>query len=533
MVNGSNIPNMQKLDPTDLQGLKTLAPVIPIRPDVQLPNSASKPNPGVLEKIGKTIGKVANAAFGVVETVVGIAASPLMMLFPVAVGTVSFLGKGAEKAGNKLKLDRLAKAGAKTQEINKIKEATLEQVAGGNRFSNFVAEVSGKFTKVAGDAVEKFTNVVHLDTVREKRAAKKFGMMNALLKEHEVHHGAMSDELKVTSKKVIESLQNPKDLTPDQLKEMQAEISKGLRKLKKGTDAAKAAKSLEKAVGVARQGVINLEKAAGWKGAGQAVADLPKTIAKSSFATGVVNTAFIAGSGLAMFGAAKGFAENMSSLKEMCSDITGKPVTTLQVLTGDIPKSISGARSQLLKSFFVSGTTATMDLGIAVRSAMNSKMSPLTFFIPMAIGQAAGMMIGESVIPYYSALKQAHASGQKIPAEAYAEFISKAGGGNGAVIKEISQRYAESNIGPSQIIREISDGTLGKRVKSLVAENEAKKTGAATVAASVPAAENAYSHVAALKGAGKPSELPVVGDFAAAEAARRAQRASETMAVAT
>lgn len=177
-----------------------------------------------------------------------------------------------------------------------------------------------------------------------------------------------------------------------------------------------------------------------------------------------------------------------------------------------------------------------MDLGIAVKSAMNSKMSLLTFFIPAAIGKAANMMIGESVIPYYSALKQAHASGQKIPAEAYAEFISKAGGGNGLAIKEISRRYVEANIGPAQIMREISDGTLRKLESSIIAESKAanKPAAATAMADSAPAVENTHSHVAALQGNNAAHERKdVVGKHTAAQMARTAQRASEIMAVPT
>ncbi len=239
---------------------------------------------------------------------------------------------------------------------------------------------------------------------------------------------------------------------------------------------------------------------------GNDVKALPQTIAKSNMREGLVNTAFIAGSAISMFGVATGFIQNLASLKEMHKDITGKSASTYDVLFGKVSVPVADARSKLLKTFTVSGTTDVISLGVAVAGAISKKVPMLAFFAPQVLSMGASTLIGESAMPYYASIKQAHAAGQKIPADAYAELIAKAspelakrGGSASVFTQKLAEQYAQNNVSPAQIMREAANGQLIKRVDGIIAANEAaKKTTVNTALAAQP--QQAHSHVAALEG---------------------------------
>ena len=200
----------------------------------------------------------------------------------------------------------------------------------------------------------------------------------------------------------------------------------------------------------------------------------------------------------------------------MSEDITGKKASTVSILFGKSSATVREARSKLFKNLAVSEATGAVALGVNIVSTVKN-FSPISgivaFTAPQLIGGGISTLIGESTLPVYTELSQAHAAGQKISAEAYAELVGKAspelkarGGSSSVFAKELGKIYAAENASPAQIMREAANGKLVQHVKTLIAANEAAK---ATSMAN-------GSHVAALqKPAAKtiPSEnKPVVGN---------------------
>lgn len=239
------------------------------------------------------------------------------------------------------------------------------------------------------------------------------------------------------------------------------------------------------------------------------IKSLTKSIGKSNVLHGAMNTSFIAGSALSTAGVVKGLGQGIATLKEMEMDITGRDVSTFDILFGKLSKPTAEAKSQLLKSSSLFGVTDVASLSVAVLSTVKNTVSPLAFFIPQLVSMAGGTVLGESIIPEYKAFKQAHASGQEIPVDNYANFIGQAspvlrerGGASSVFTQKLAEQYSAQRVAPQEIMKRISNGTLEKDVKAMIAQAEAEKKAAEkSMAAAVPAIDTtAHSHVAALQG---------------------------------
>ncbi|MEQ1705597.1 MAG: hypothetical protein ABL867_06435 [Rickettsiales bacterium] len=291
-------------------------------------------------------------------------------------------------------------------------------------------------------------------------------------------------------------------------------------------NAALAEQALKKTLDEIGNGLNKAGGVIGAKNAGETVKGLRGAIGKAPVLIGVMNASFIVASAVGMVSAANNLRKNLSSLKEMSKDITGKESSTFSILFGKVPAPIKEARSKLLKNFAVSEVAGAASLGVNIVSTVKN-LPPIrgmiAFTAPQLIGGGLNAMIGESSLSIYTALSQAHASGQKISGEAYAALIGtaspelkKRGGADSIFAKELGKIYAEENASPAQVMRRAVNGELMKDLNALIAANEAAKA-TATVAA--PAAVATGSHVAALQ---KPAnkavtieQKPVVGNHTA------------------
>ncbi len=289
-----------------------------------------------------------------------------------------------------------------------------------------------------------------------------------------------------------------------------------------------AVKSLNKLKGLTEKAHFHHSEALQWKNARTA---LPDMIGKAKIGHAAMQTSIMLMPAFSAFTVARGFQQNLESLKQMHAEMTGvnpAKVSTLSVLFGSVPAPVAQARSQLTKSFFIRIPLSALSFGIAFKQLRNISMKSMLVQggIEMGANAVGGMLEGgESILPYYKSISDAHKSGQPLPVETYAAFIGIAsndlkakGGAENAFTQEIAKQYAAEKTSPAQILKEIDNGQIMVRVHQLIAANEAAK------AAPAPAT---VSHVGKLKGA--HAQQPVVGDHTGKLATRVGQNLSPTV----
>lgn len=556
------VSNISNLDPNKRQSHSRLEqagmpkgglPVSHINP--QKKNTNTDPVDAVIDTVGNAAGKTLDIAEGVTGAVM----HPVVMLgAPAAVGVIKKTGEGLEKLGNKIKSDTTGTIGKKFQgAAGYVENTTLRDAVGDNRFSRAIAKPANWLAGVGGKIAAWVSGIVPVDKWSGNAAEKSFAKLENSLKDYTAkHQGNLPSQMQGTVQNALDELVALKGKLASAANH--AEITTKLNGLREGVHNAalniefapenkKAGKAAIKAFNglmkTADKSVVHHARINGWKNMGTSVKELPKTIAGTKLVPAVMNTAFIASSGLGMLSAVRGFSANLASLKEVYSDITGKKASTFQVLFSDAPEPVRQARSHLLKQLAFSETMGGAGLAIAAKMAMNSRISPLAIGAQVALGMGGSMAIGESYLPYYTSFKQAHAAGQEVPVEAYAGFLGtassalKARGGEESIFtRKLAEQYAANKTSPEQMMREISNGTLEKRVHSMIAENEAAKKVA--IASSEAAKKNSsaagaavgVSHVAALQGNKALEQKQVVGKHTAAEIASRSSRAHDALA---
>ena len=252
-----------------------------------------------------------------------------------------------------------------------------------------------------------------------------------------------------------------------------------------------------------------------WGNLGQMFKAVPGAIKSSKVLPGVANAALIVLAVASLVRVVTNFFKNVAGLKAMSKDITGKETSTMDIFRGKVPDAIKDGRSKLIKSSAVSAVTDTVSLGLVTAMAVKGSVGALSFMGPQAVSMGINAMIGESSLQVYSALSQAHASGQKITGEAYAALIGatsheiKARGGADSIFaKKMGEVYAAENASPAQVLREIDSGKFMEHINTLMVAAKTAPAAAAVVAAG--------SHVAALQKSSNPMEQkPVVGNHTA------------------
>jgi len=254
---------------------------------------------------------------------------------------------------------------------------------------------------------------------------------------------------------------------------------------------------------------------------------IPKAIGEASVGWSALNVSFVGMSGLEMFGTARGFTENLYSLKQMYADMTGTDagkISTLKVLMGSVPKPVAEARSHLLKSVGVEGIVETVGLIFGLKQLLGGNISNKAIALQMGLGMGApalaGLM-GKSILPFYKGFSDAHKHG-KIPPEGYAAFISKINprfekmvekmGADSPVVMAVATKFAQSNTAPGDILKLQAEGKLEKLGDEAVAEmKKASPAPAQDVPHHPPASMvdklNAKSHPE------KTKHRPLVGEF--------------------
>lgn len=417
---------------------------------------------------------------------------------------------GATKwLANKFDITSIAKAGDTAQKgLKGFPKKSFSEVFGGSK-------IIDKTAHSLGDGLNRVVDSTGLSGVitkiRENRGwlhlreiDKLSNNLNASaalpsgLREHIQEIGNLAKAGNTDHHEVTEALSKFADIIEKESKNLSKKDAKALGKLGKAVDNHFAS--------------INFRKI------GDVVKAVPKAIGNAPVLHGVMNATLIGASAVGVLAEANGFRKNLASLKQMSAEITGKPVSTFSLLFGKVPAPVAEARSKLIKNFAVSEVSGVAALGATVLNAVKKNGVGLVGFIaPQLIGSGVSMLIGESSLPLYTKLSQAHASGQQILAVDYAELVGKASpelqarGATASVFsKELGKQYATEKTTPAQIMREISNGDLMKRVHALIAKNELAKP---MLAATVTDKKISKSHVAALEKKGQPDKNhTVVGD---------------------
>ncbi len=442
---------------------------------------------------------------------------------PVARGVTN----AAAKIGKFTGFEPLEKWGTSANKrVIELSEKTISDAAQHIPGSRTVGQVAANASSFAGEKIQVAADATGISKYAPKwsamRAQSHYGKLQTQLDGIAVHEGNLPAPLQEHFRAIVDNARKPLgQIDADKLAADANEMfskADGLKLAEHEKDALKAAKGIIK---TASKAATSQGNAVSLGNIGAVVKELPQGIAKSAVIPGVMNTAFIGMSAVGMYSVAKGFSQNLDSLKEMYADITGKKVSTIGILTGSVPKPIAEARTKLMENFGVSELTGLAGLAVSVIMASRGKLGLVGAVAPALAGTAAGAIIGDSALSYYSGMKAAYAAGQKLSTDDYALLIGKAssdlklrGEDKGAFAKKLAGMYANENISPQQVMQEVSNGDLKKRIELLIKENEAAKN-AAPVA---PVAEVPQkSHVAALQeGYTKPDitkkEQPVIGD---------------------
>jgi hypothetical protein len=235
-------------------------------------------------------------------------------------------------------------------------------------------------------------------------------------------------------------------------------------------------------IGTVEDSLAYQNKAAGWSDVGGAVKSAPEKLGNTSATHGIMNAAFIGMSGMKMFGDARGFAQNLDSLRQMYSDVTGedpKAVSTMKLLTGKLPEPVNEARNHLVSKYGVKQGLSVGNIAMNVAMMINPKWGSSWKAIGAMIGtslasSAVEGLMGESILPVHKAFSEAHKTGRKIPAEFYAAYLYSAskelksrGETGQQFAMAIGQQYAEEQIAPGALLQELSNGKLMERISTL------------------------------------------------------------------
>ncbi|MEK6746873.1 MAG: hypothetical protein AABY33_07580 [Pseudomonadota bacterium] len=471
--------------------------------DSILPPKATAPKPGFFKQAAETVSNNFNRLINFI----GFAP----MFAPLVVGGAKVVGKiGDSKIGKSVGLGRLANVGTSTESFL---DKSISEVFGGSNsntirgFQNF-ADSAGNVVNTASDKL----GVSYIAKISDSRATSRLAKLAKLGKE--ASERGIPGELTEHAKKFIGSIGN---IDHQEISKTFSEAIANTKDLSR-----KDSKLLNKILYTAEKANNSRVNAGYWRKPGNLLKNLSGAIGKAKVLPGIANITFIGLSVASLVGVVGNFIKNVSALKSMSKDITGKETSTLDIIRGKVPDIVKDSRSKLLKSSVVSGATDAISLGLNVASAVKGNVSMLGYMAPQFAGMGLNAMIGESSLSIYTALSQAHASGQKISGEAYAALIGtaspelkKRGGADSIFAKELGKIYAEENASPAQVMRRAVNGELMKDLNALIAANEAAKA-TATVAA--PAAVATGSHVAALQKTANKADIeqkPVVGNHTA------------------
>jgi hypothetical protein len=467
--------------PDDALSGKVAAPEIPVSP-------ATSATDKILGGSFKTLGITSMAAW-------------------LGGGLVNALGGAVRWTGSKTGINLLERAGNKIrQPIAYIDRTTLSDFGRSTGIGNAVSKVTQPVFNGAATVADK----VVAPTLGKRGVIKHTGQMHFHLDKASTHANVSlaADHALAPHLKTLQTITSVPSGHVDmgRLKEayeaystVKSDIKNPFASLPKAE--AKAVGKFETAIGRA---IGHHHSAQEWKDVKATVRNLPKGMAGSSIRHTLMNGSWIGLSGLSVFSVGRNFFKDLKALKQMSADMTGQQVSTLGLLVGNVPAPIAQARKHIFKNFFAREALETVGLAVNIKQARNGHINPLVLGAQILGSQGIDQMMGESVLDHYQLLKTAYQRGGISVAD-YASFLAeasselKARGADNPFTQAIAQQYAQEKASPAQIMKEIANGGLMKRISLLVVAQEPAKTETPAVT----------SHVK--KASGVREEKPVIG----------------------
>jgi hypothetical protein len=437
-------------------------------------------------------------------------AGNLFLFAPVLLPLFGGLARGVGYIGEKTGITSVAKAGRNTQSaIKGFGEKSIIELSEGRAYTKNIGDAIQKGANVVGDLTGKVDDSLKISKISE---LSQYNAKRHLSKISKLAGEATDLPLELKPHlKEIENLAKSRNLDLKKLESSLDGLSKAVSGLQDKTLSSKLTRTVSKIAKLSDKATNSRINANILGDLGGAVRGLPKALGNAPVLSTVMNTGFVATSAMEVRRSYKDFKESLAALHEMESDVKGKA----------IPASLKEERSKIYKRFAINSLAAVAGLGVSVANIVKGRMSFIGFAAPQIASMVGNAVIGESSLPYYASLKQAHAAGRAIPVEAYAEFIMKvspdlqARGRTGKVFsKKLAEIYAADNASPATIMQKIADGTFKKDIEGLIADNEAKKSARAIEV--VANHEPSTSHVARLQRSSDKTSLhkqeqPIVG----------------------
>lgn len=222
--------------------------------------------------------------------------------------------------------------------------------------------------------------------------------------------------------------------------------------------------------------------------AASTVKAIPQTISNMSVGQALTVTAAGTATAISTYSMARGFNQQLHSLKQMHHDVTGKEISTFTALFGSVPEEVKAARRGLWTSFLpnallnVGGAAAYLKMSVGSGSKMASIAS---FALPM-LSMGLNAITGKSdMLSAYSTLSNFAASKADVTPEiaaamapAYAEFIGnispdakKSGGAENEHVQAIAAQAAALKLTPKNIIDAHRNGNLEKAAQAALDGN--------------------------------------------------------------
>lgn len=217
--------------------------------------------------------------------------------------------------------------------------------------------------------------------------------------------------------------------------------------------------------------------------------NVPKWLAHKPLFSVVMGAGLALGSALALVRAGGSAKDGVDDLKEVAEDLTGQPVSRMQLINGDpsLPPIIQEMQANL-KAHLVPDAVGAVG-SVIEKGAFAAMGGPATHAaqglggLPMA-GMMGGMMLGNAANEFkpaqhfvnsYLAIKDLQAQGQAVAPEYYAALIASAspearrvGGSESRQVQALAEEYAKENASARMIVNEIAaHEPFKKRVEAI------------------------------------------------------------------
>ncbi len=216
-------------------------------------------------------------------------------------------------------------------------------------------------------------------------------------------------------------------------------------------------------------------------GLGKLTSKLSTTTRKAAFGQTLMDASFAATSLFGMVHAAETFSDKLEMLKSMCADVGGKPVSTSDVIFGNIPDSMQSQRKQLISELGVKEFFQAASLALSVLSLKGRNISSKWWIgSQLADVGASTLVASNKLLEMYGELKAKQAAGMQLTVGDYANFLdhtplceSHASGASNDMILELAKRLHASQTPVSEVLTgAVKGGSLDKMIGRIAHEYE-------------------------------------------------------------